>query len=57
LKNVEQRFPGVLVRAIHDDTTILKDTESIFNDEDARQQLATDLANVGRELHGGKAEA
>jgi hypothetical protein len=57
LKNVEQRFPGVLVRAIHDDTTILGDTEMIFSEEGARQQLATDLANVGSELHEGKAEA
>jgi hypothetical protein len=32
LKNVEQRFPGVLVRAIHDDTTIFGDTETIFSE-------------------------
>jgi hypothetical protein len=51
LKTVEQRFPGVLVRAIHDDTTILGDTETIFSEGGARQQLATDLANVGSELH------
>jgi hypothetical protein len=57
LKNDEQRFPGVLVRAIHVETTILGDTESIFSVRGARQQLATDLANVGSELHEGKAEA
>jgi hypothetical protein len=57
LKNVEQQFPGVLVRAIHDDTTLLGDTETIFSEGGARQQLATDLANVGSELHEGKAEA
>jgi hypothetical protein len=57
LKNLEQRFPGVLVRAIHDDTTLLGDKETIFSEGGARQQLATDLANVGSELHEGKAEA
>jgi hypothetical protein len=57
LKNVEQRFPGVLVRAIDDDTTIIGDMESIFCEGGAWQQLATDLANVGSELHEGKAEA
>jgi hypothetical protein len=57
LKNVEQRFAGVLVRAIHDDTTIFGDTESIFSEGGARQQLATILANVGSELHEGEAEA
>jgi hypothetical protein len=51
LKNAKQRFPGVLVRAIHDDTKILENTESIF-----REGFATDLANVGSELHEGKAE-
>jgi hypothetical protein len=55
LKNVEQR-PRVLVRTIHDDTTILGDTESIFGEGSARQQLATDLSNVGVE-HEGKGEA
>jgi hypothetical protein len=57
LKNVKQRFPGVLVRAIHDGATILGDKETIFSEGGARQQLATDLANVGSELHKGKAEA
>jgi hypothetical protein len=55
LKNVEQRFPEVLVRAIHDDTTLLGDAETIFSEGGARQQLATDLASVGSELHEGKA--
>jgi hypothetical protein len=57
LKNVEQRFLGVPVHAIHDDTTILGYTETIFSEGGARQQLATDLANVGGELHEGKTEA
>jgi hypothetical protein len=57
LKDIEQRFPGVLVHAIRDDTTILGDMESIFSEGGARQQLATDLANAGSELHEGKAEA
>jgi hypothetical protein len=57
LKKAEQRFPGVLFRAIHDDTTVLGDTESIFSEKGARQQLAINLANVGSELHEGKAEA
>jgi hypothetical protein len=57
LKNAEQRFPDVLVRTIHDDTTILGDAETIFSEGGARQQPATDLANVGSELHEGKAEA
>jgi hypothetical protein len=55
--NIEQRFPKVLVRAIHDDTTILGDTKTIFSEGGARQKLTTDLANVGSELHEGKAEA
>jgi hypothetical protein len=42
---------------IHDDTTILGDTESIFSEGGARQQLATYLANVGSELHEIKTEA
>jgi hypothetical protein len=57
LKNVKQRFPEVLVRAIHDDTILFGDAEMIFSEGGARQQLATDLANVGSELHEGKAEA
>jgi hypothetical protein len=57
LKNVENQFPEVLVRAIHDDTTLLGNAETIFREGGARQQLATDLANVGSELHEGKAEA
>jgi hypothetical protein len=57
LKNVEQRFPGVLVHATCDDTTFLGDTKTIFSEGGARQQLATDLTNVGSELHEGKAEA
>jgi phosphatidylethanolamine-binding protein (PEBP) family uncharacterized protein len=36
---------------------MLGDTESIFSEVDARQKLATDLANVGSELHESKAEA
>jgi hypothetical protein len=47
LKSVAQRFSGVLVRAILDDATIIGDMESIFSEEGARQQLATDLANIG----------
>jgi hypothetical protein len=57
LKNAEQRFPGVLVRAILDDTKFWGDTESIFSEEGARQQLATNFASVGSELNEGKAEA
>jgi hypothetical protein len=57
LKNVEQQFPEVLVRAIHDDTALLGDAETIFCEGGARQQLATDLTNIGSELHEGKAEA
>jgi hypothetical protein len=56
-EEIEQQFPEGFVRAIHDDTTILWDTESIFSEGGARQQLATNLANVGSELHEGKAEA
>jgi hypothetical protein len=36
---------------------ILGDAESIFSEGGARQQLSTDLANVGNELYEGKAEA
>jgi hypothetical protein len=57
LQKLEEDFPEVLVRAIHDDTTLLGDAEMIFREGGARQQLATDLANVGSELHEGKAEA
>jgi hypothetical protein len=57
LRNVEKRFPGVLVRAIHDDKIILGDTESIFSEGGVRQPLATDLVDVGSEPHEGKAEA
>jgi hypothetical protein len=32
LENVEQRFAGILVCAIHDDTTLLGDTETIFSE-------------------------
>jgi hypothetical protein len=46
LKNVEQRFPGVLVRAIHDDKTILGDTESNFSEGGTRQQLATEQGSA-----------
>jgi hypothetical protein len=37
--------------------TVLGNTESIFSVGCARQQFATDLANIGSELHEGKAEA
>ena len=57
LKNLEQQFAGIHVRAIHDDTTILGDTETIFKAGGAREQLAKDLSEVGSELHTGKAEA
>jgi hypothetical protein len=47
----------VLVRAFHHDATLLGDAETIFREGGARQQLATDLANVGSKIHEGKAEA
>jgi hypothetical protein len=57
LKNIEQRFLGVLVCAIYDDTTTLGIQSRSSARWGARQKLATDLANVGSELHEGKAEA
>ena len=57
LKNLEQPFAGIYVRAIHDDTTILGDTETTFKEGGARERLAKDFSDVGSELHTGKAEA
>jgi hypothetical protein len=50
-------FSAQSMMAIHDDTTLLGDAETIFCEGGARQQHATDLANVGSELHEGKAKA
>jgi hypothetical protein len=48
LKNVKQQFPGVLVRAIHDDTAFLGDKESIFS-EGGRAAAACDRPRQRRQ--------
>jgi hypothetical protein len=54
LKSVQQRFSGVLIRTIHDDTTILGDTESIFSKGGARGKSLRPTSPTSA-LHEGKA--
>ena len=54
LKEAERNFPGVIIRAVQDDITILGDPTQIFGPNNVREQLQADLQARGYKFHPTK---